>query len=94
MDPSFSIIDQIVVYHFHRPIPDVIHPLHPQHLILGIELFGHSLAGGHSARQRLIVFSRISFKAPQRSPRLRKQSRYPPPARYGWCRTRQVSRSV
>ena len=32
-----------MVYDFHCPVPDVVHPLHPQHLILCFELFGRTL---------------------------------------------------
>ena len=34
-------VDQIVVYDFSSPIPDTVHPLHPQHLNLRLELFGN-----------------------------------------------------
>ena len=30
----------------YSPIPDVIHPLYPQHLILGLELFRNALTNG------------------------------------------------
>ena len=39
-------VDQIVVDHLHSPIPDIVHPLHPEHLILSLELFGDALTGG------------------------------------------------
>lgn len=32
-------VDQIVVDRLHSPIPDIVHPMHPEHLILGLELF-------------------------------------------------------
>jgi hypothetical protein len=33
-------VDQIVVDRLHSPIPDIVHPLHPQHLVFRFELFG------------------------------------------------------
>ena len=42
-----SCVDQLVIYHLHRTIPDVVHPLHPQHLILRFELFGDTLMCRH-----------------------------------------------
>ena len=30
-------VDQIIVDHLHSPIPDVVHPLHPEHLILAFD---------------------------------------------------------
>ena len=42
-----SCVDQIVVHHFCCPVSDAVHPLSPQHLILGLELFGDALTGGH-----------------------------------------------
>ena len=38
---NISHIDQIVVHDFHCPIPDVVRSLHPQELILSLELFCH-----------------------------------------------------
>ena len=40
-------INQIMVYDFHNPVPDDVHPLHPQHLILCLKLFGDILTGCH-----------------------------------------------
>ena len=40
-------VDQIVVHHLHSPIPDVVHPLYPLHLILGLDLFGDALTDSH-----------------------------------------------
>ena len=40
-------VDQIDVDHLHSPIPDVVHLLHPKHLILSLELFGDALTLGH-----------------------------------------------
>lgn len=39
-------VDQVVVHHLHGLIPDVVHPLHPEHLILGLEPLGDALTGG------------------------------------------------
>lgn len=38
-------VDQIVVDHLHSPIPNAVHPLHLQHLILCLELFCDTLTG-------------------------------------------------
>ena len=40
-------VDQVVVHHLHGSILDVVHPLHPQHLILGLEPLGDALTDGH-----------------------------------------------
>jgi hypothetical protein len=39
-------VDQIVVDHLPASIPDAVHLLHPQHLILCLELFGDAITGG------------------------------------------------
>ena len=38
-------VDQIIIHHLHCPFSDVVHPLHPQHLILRLKLFGDALTG-------------------------------------------------
>lgn len=40
-----------MIYDFHGPIPDVVHSLHPQHLILGLELFYDAFTGRHLLNQ-------------------------------------------
>ena len=40
-------VDQIMIYKLHRSVPDVVHPLRPQHLILRLELLSDTLTGGH-----------------------------------------------
>lgn len=40
-------VDQIGVHHLHGPIPDAVHPLYPQHLILRLELFSDTLTNRH-----------------------------------------------
>lgn len=40
-------VDQKVVHYLHSSIPDVVHLLHPQYLILSLELFCDVLTGGH-----------------------------------------------
>ena len=36
--PISLCVDQILVYDFHCPVPDVVHPLYPKHLIMGFAL--------------------------------------------------------
>ena len=50
--PDNLCVDQLMVYDFHCPFPDVIHPLFPLHLILCFELFGDALLLGHLFRQQ------------------------------------------
>ncbi len=40
-------VDQIMVYALHCPVPDAVHSLYPQHLILSLELFGYFLQFCH-----------------------------------------------
>lgn len=40
-------VDQIMIYKLHRSVPDVVNPLHPEHLILGLELFCDVLPSCH-----------------------------------------------
>ena len=39
-------VDQLMVYNFHCPVPDVVHPLHPLHLIVCFEFFGDAFLFG------------------------------------------------
>ena len=41
--PNNLCVDQLMVYDCHCPIPDVVHALYPQHLILCFELFSDAL---------------------------------------------------
>ena len=43
-------VNQIMVYDFQRPVPDVVYPLYPQHLILGLELFGDAMVKAFKKR--------------------------------------------
>ena len=45
--PGSLCVDQTVIYDLYCPVPDVVHPLHPQHLILRLELFGDALTLCH-----------------------------------------------
>ena len=36
-----------MIYNLHCPIPDIVHPPYPQHLILSFELLGHALTLRH-----------------------------------------------
>ena len=47
LPPGTLCINQIVVHDFSCPIPDTVHPLYPQHLILSFKLFGDTLTLGH-----------------------------------------------
>ena len=35
-----------MVYDLHYPVPYAVHPLYPQHLVLGFELFSDALTDG------------------------------------------------
>jgi|GEM_PF-4906086 len=50
--PVTLCVDQLVIYDLHCPVPDVVHSLHPQHLILCFELFGDAFALCHLLRQQ------------------------------------------
>ena len=41
--PDTLCVNQLMVYDLHDPVPNVVHTLHPQHLILRLELFCHTL---------------------------------------------------
>ena len=45
--PNTLCVNQIVIHYFHCPIPDIVYPLHPPHLILRFELFCHALPFCH-----------------------------------------------
>ena len=47
LPPGTLCINQIVVHNLHSSIPNVVHSLYPQHLILCFKLFGDALTGGH-----------------------------------------------
>lgn len=52
LPPGTLCINQIDVHDFSCPIPDTVHPLYPQHLILSLEQFGDTLTLGHLLYQR------------------------------------------
>lgn len=52
-------VNQLVVYELHCPVSNIVHPLHPQHLILLFELFGHTLTLGHLLRQQEHLLRRL-----------------------------------
>ena len=54
--PLCLIIDQFTIDYFHCSIPDTVHPLHPQHLILCLELFGDTLTLCHLLCQQEHLF--------------------------------------
>ena len=56
LPPGTLCINQIVVHDFSCPIPDTVHPLHPQHLILCLELFGDTLTLCHLLCQQEHLF--------------------------------------
>ena len=45
-----------MLYNLHCPIPDVVHALYPQHLILRFELFGDTLTLSHLLCQQGHLF--------------------------------------
>ena len=47
LPPGTLCINQIVVHNLHSSIPNVVHSLYPQHLILGLELFCDAFTGRH-----------------------------------------------
>ena len=51
LPPGTLCINQIVVHNLHSSIPNVVHPLYPQHLILCFKLFGDALTLGHLLNQ-------------------------------------------
>lgn len=62
-------VDQIVVNHLHGSIPDVVHPVHPQHLILGLEFLGEALTGGHlfyQLKEHIITPNTMTHRSPQK----------------------------
>ncbi len=44
--PNTLCVDQIVVYDLYCPVPDVVHPLYPLHLIVCFEFFGDAFLFG------------------------------------------------
>ena len=36
--PKPLCVNQILIHDFHCPVPDIVYPLHPKHLILRLEL--------------------------------------------------------
>lgn len=50
--PNTLCVDQIVVYDLYCPVPDVVHPLYPQHLILCFELLCDALTLGYLLYQQ------------------------------------------
>ena len=52
-------VNQLMIYDFHSPISDVVHPLHPQRLIIGLELFAFKTVGFQSSRSLKIKEERL-----------------------------------
>ena len=52
-------IDNFIVYDFFGTIADVIHTLHPQHLIIRFELFGYAFLFGELFHKPIKHFIRI-----------------------------------
>ena len=52
-------VNQLMIYDFHGPIPDVINALHPQHLIIDLELFAFKTVGFQSSRSLKIKEERL-----------------------------------
>ena len=48
-----------MIYDLHCTVPDVVHPLHPQHLILRLELFGDALTLWHLPCQQEHLLRRL-----------------------------------
>ncbi len=48
-----------MIYDLYCPVPDVVHPLHPQHLILRLELFGDALTLCHLFYQQEHLLRRL-----------------------------------
>lgn len=57
--PLCLIIDQFTIDYFHCSIPDTVHTLHPQHLILCFELFCHALTLCHLLCQQEHLLRRL-----------------------------------
>lgn len=57
--PGSLCVDQTVIYDLYCPVPDVVHPLHPQHLILRLELFGDALTLCHLFYQQEHLLRRL-----------------------------------
>ena len=57
--PDTLCVDQIVINDLHCPVPDVVHALHPQNLILCLELFADVLTLGHLRYQQAHLRRRL-----------------------------------
>ena len=51
LPPGTLCINQIVVHNLHSSIPNVVHSLYPQHLILDLKLFCDAFTGCHLLNQ-------------------------------------------
>ena len=51
LSPGTLCINQIVVHNLHSSIPNVVHSLYPQHLILDLKLFCDAFTGRHLLNQ-------------------------------------------
>ena len=51
LPPGTLCINRIVVHNLHSSIPNVVHSLYPQHLILDLKLFCDALTGRHLLNQ-------------------------------------------
>ena len=51
LPPGTLCINQIVVHNLHSSIPNVVHSLYPQHLILDLKLFCDAFTGRHLLNQ-------------------------------------------
>ena len=40
------VVNQLCIYNLFRTVTDIVHSLHPQHLIFRLELFGHAFLFG------------------------------------------------
>lgn len=56
-------VDQVGVHHLHSPIPDIVHPLHPQYSILCLELFCYALPAATCFTSSKNMFYACSFKS-------------------------------
>lgn len=57
--PGSLCVDQTVIYDLYCPVPDVVYPLHPQHLLLRLELFGDALTLCHLFYQQEHLLRRL-----------------------------------
>ena len=68
-------VDQIVQYHLLGSLPNAVHSLNPEHLILGFHLLGHVLGLRHLRHRLFDLFPRrpVDLQQMLRQPVLKQQ---------------------